>query len=212
VQQREWEISASSQTFLNFRILTYTYTRNIHRHVTCTCKLVFRQARFAAFIRNIQYIFHLLIRTGEDRVFPHREFELKPIDRRRDTNLGAPPIIYEPRHLSRHKPRDGGRIPAAFAFARFLCARETSKSDLPDYPENFGSPWPSEYLGDAPYPIIIGTSLHWSASRYNAKLESQFCYNHPNSRKPAKQINILEILIGNSLCHECKVDVIALNR
>jgi len=110
-----------SSIFEYLRIHTHA---NIRRHVICTCKLVFRQARFAAFIRSIQYTFHLLIRTGEDRVFPHREFELKPIDRRQDTNLGAPPIIYEPRHLSRHKPRDGGRIPCCVRLCKIsMCKR-----------------------------------------------------------------------------------------
>lgn len=99
---------------------------------------------------RIQYTFHL-IRTGEQTSFRLRGFELKPIDRRQDTNLGASPIICETRHLSQHKPRDRSRIPAAFTVARFLCAGETSKSD---YLENFEvSPWPSEYLGDASYPI-----------------------------------------------------------
>ena len=37
---------------------------------------------------------------------------IETIDRRRDTNPRAPSIIYEPRHLSQYKPRDGGRIPA----------------------------------------------------------------------------------------------------
>lgn len=126
------------------RILAYTRT---YTRARCS------SLRFGEPYLYVYNIHSMSMRATEDRVFLQRGFELKPIDRRRDTNPregGTPPIIYEPRHLSRRKPRDGDRIPTAFAFARFLRAGETTKSDLSDYPENFGIP--SEYL-DAPYPI-----------------------------------------------------------